>query len=1084
MKPTETANTRDIFLEALDLPASERAAFVNQACANNSALREHVEKLLAEHETIADFLDAPAATPVLNDGGAKPGDQIGHYRLLQQIGEGGAGVVFMAEQAAPVRRRVALKVLKLGMDTRHVVARFEAERQALAMMDHANIAVVFDGGATESGRPYFVMELVRGTPITTYCDQHNLSVEARLKLFTQVCHAIQHAHQKGVIHRDIKPSNILVTESEGGAVPKVIDFGIAKAIEEPLTDKTLFTEFRSLIGTPAYMSPEQLDMSGADVDTRSDIYSLGVLLYEILTGETPFTAKSLVESGVDEFRRAVREVEPDRPSTRVTRLPDADLTTTATARGVDTRTLERKLRGELDWIAMKCLEKDRSRRYATVNDLAEDVQRFLHAEPVLARAPTTSYRVQKFLRRHQLAVGAAAIVILALITASIVSVRQAANARQAMRRAEAESARAQHNEARALLNEYVADITLAHQALSAGNFGRAHTLLAKHKPAAGEPDLRGFEWGYLNLLTQGDPHEALFDSGEAVRSVAFSNDGKLIAIGSRDKAIVLNATNRAIVGVSTGAVFSVAFDGKRLFLADPFSIRVVELTNFSERTLTTGVGAPISISPDGKNLAGASREGVRLFQINPWNSTRTLPRTFGPLAFSPDGTTLATAGRNNLSLWTLGSAATPTEISNSAPFGFFHQFAQNLTFSPDGARLFAAQDRLIKVFYTKNGGTLATAPADGKPLHSSQITATALSPDGQILATASWDHSIQLWDANKYTHLRSLKGHLNEVWSIAFSGDGKHILSGAKDGGVFLWPVEKPPDKDVLKGDWQPVAFSADEKLLMASHRRTGAISLIEIETERIEQIIEGAAQQPRFGPFGPRVATSADLNVMARQTGDRIEVIDRKLNHKRSLKTEPFSGFALSPDGNALVITARNAATFVDLQSNTNIALPSPAERAIFTPDSQRLILLQRESPATIWNCATRAIERAFPLETPAGFACAISPDGRLLAAGAVPELSNTIDLIDLVTGKTVATLAGHKQGIGSVAFSADGKTLISTSSDGALKLWNVPTRQEILTLPFQAHSVVFSPRGRYLVFNTRVTNADAIQIIRSKPN
>jgi eukaryotic-like serine/threonine-protein kinase len=1082
LKPAEKTITRDIFLEAIELPAKERAAFLERACANNPNARKHVEKLLAEHETIADFLDAPAARPVLNDAGAKPGDQIGRYRLLQQIGEGGVGVVFMAEQSEPVRRRVAVKVLKLGMDTRHVIARFEAERQALAMMDHANIAVVLDGGATQTGRPYFVMELVRGTPITVYCDQHRLSVEDRLKLFTQVCHAIQHAHQKGVIHRDIKPSNILVTESEGGAVPKVIDFGIAKAIEQPLTEKTLFTEFRSLIGTPAYMSPEQLDMCGVDVDTRSDIYSLGVLLYEILTGQTPFTVKSLVESGVDEFRRAVREVEPDRPSTRLTHLPDADLTTTATQRGLDTRTLGRKLRGELDWIAMKCLEKDRGRRYATVHDLAEDVQRFLDREPVLARAPTTAYRVQKFLRRHQLAVGAATVVLLALVTASIVSLRQAATASRARLQAEAESRRAQQNEARALLNEYVADVTLAQQALSAGNFGRAHSLLAKHEPAAGKTDLRGFEWGYLNSLSQGDAHDVLIQSGDSIRSVAFSNDGQLIAIGSRDKATILNAANRSILAVSTGAVFSVAFDASRVYLADPFSIRALDLTNFAAETLAAGVGAPIAVSPDGKHLAAGSREGVRLFQLNPWKQLRTLPRTSGPISFSRDGSTFATGGRNTLFVHSVEESAGAVEIPVTAPFGFFHSFGRTLAFSADGARFFAPHDRMLNVFNAQTGATIATVPVDGKPVHSSAITATAVSPDGQMIATASWDHSIQLWDAQNYTQIRSLKGHLNEVWTIAFSPDGTRLLSGAKDGGVFLWPLEERTKKeDLFEGDWQPLAFSGDEKFLAAAHKRTAAVALLDVESGRITELLQGVGPQPRLGPFGPRAAVSADLNVIARQVGDRLEITNRNSGEITSLKVETFAGFALSQDGHAVVTTSRNAATFFDLKANTNFALPSPVDRALFTPDSQRLILLHREAPARIWNCTTRKIERSFAIETPVGFACAISPDGRLLAAGAVPDLSNTIDLIDLTTGKTLATLAGHKQGIGSVAFSADGKTLATTSSDGALKLWNIATQQEILTLPFPAHGVVFSPRSRYLVFNTRVQDSEALQILRA---
>src|SRR5207249_1044696 len=297
----------------------------------------------------------------------KAGDRISRYKLLEQIGEGGCGVVYMAEQEEPVRRRVALKVIKLGMDTKSVIARFEAERQALAMMDHPNIAKVLDGGATQTGRPYFVMELVRGVRITEFCDEARLSTEARLRLFVQVCQAIQHAHQKVIIHRDLKPSNILVTVNDGAAVPKVIDFGIAKATQADLTKKTVFTRFHQFLGTPAYMSPEQAEMTSLDIDTRSDIYSLGVLLYELLTGKTPFDAEELLKAGLDEMRRRIREQEPARPSTRVSTLRGDELTTTAKRRGLDAPKLISLLRGDLDWIAMKCLEKDRARRYETAN---------------------------------------------------------------------------------------------------------------------------------------------------------------------------------------------------------------------------------------------------------------------------------------------------------------------------------------------------------------------------------------------------------------------------------------------------------------------------------------------------------------------------------------------------------------------------------------------------------------------------------------------------------------------------------------------------------------------------------------------
>src|SRR6266705_240209 len=339
----------------------------------------------------------------------KPGDRIGRYKLLQQIGEGGFGIVFMAEQLEPVQRKVALKVIKAGMDTREVIARFEAERQALALMDHPNIARVLDGGATEAGRPYFVMELMRGIPITDYCYQNNLPTTERLELFIKVCQAVQHAHQKAVIHRDLKPANILVTLHDGEPVPKVIDFGVAKALGQKLTEKTLFTGFHHMLGTPAYMSPEQAALSGLDIDTRADIYSLGVLLYELLTGVTPFDIDTFRKAALDEVRRMIRETEPPKPSTRLRTLGDK-LPEVARHRHTDPAALSRLIRGDLDWIVMKCLEKDRQRRYETANGLAMDVQRHLENVPVVARPPSNLYRFQKLVRRHKLAFAAASAV--------------------------------------------------------------------------------------------------------------------------------------------------------------------------------------------------------------------------------------------------------------------------------------------------------------------------------------------------------------------------------------------------------------------------------------------------------------------------------------------------------------------------------------------------------------------------------------------------------------------------------------------------------------------------------------------------
>jgi serine/threonine protein kinase/tetratricopeptide (TPR) repeat protein len=461
---------KELFLAALDVAPAGRAAWLQRECAADAGLGEHLRLMLAAHDAPQSLLDRPVGPPAASSPrevvspkidqsmAEGPGSVIGPYKLLEPIGEGGFGVVFLAEQSEPVRRRVALKLLKPGMDSRQVIARFEAERQALAIMDHPNIAKVFDGGVTPpayaggSQRPYLVMELVRGVPVTEYCDQNQIPVRQRLELFASVCQAVQHAHQKGVIHRDLKPSNVLVSRHDTTPVVKVIDFGVAKALSQALTDKTLFTGVGQMVGTPLYMSPEQAGMSDLDVDTRSDIYSLGVLLYELLTGTTPFEKERLKHAGYDEIRRIIREEEPARPSTRISTLGPAAATVSAN-RQSDPKKLGRLVRGELDWVVLKALEKDRNRRYETASAFARDVERYLADEPVLACPPSAGYRVRKFVRRNRGPVLAGALLVLALVAGLIgtsIGLRQANAARK-----EAEGETALANAVKAFLKDDV-----------------------------------------------------------------------------------------------------------------------------------------------------------------------------------------------------------------------------------------------------------------------------------------------------------------------------------------------------------------------------------------------------------------------------------------------------------------------------------------------------------------------------------------------------------------------------------------------------------------------------------------------------
>jgi WD40 repeat protein len=1104
--PADPAVVKALFLEAAAIgdPVA-RAALVNERCGDDAAVRARVNALLVANdqavanERIAAFggADGSEATPTADFSGKDEhvgAVLAGRYKLVEEIGEGGMGSVYMAQQTVPVKRAVAVKVIKAGMDSKAVLARFEAERQALALMDHPNIARVLDAGTTVGGRPFFVMELVKGVPITQFCDERKLTPRQRLELFVPVCQAIQHAHQKGIIHRDLKPSNVMIALYDDRAVPKVIDFGVAKATGQSLTDRTLMTGFGAVVGTPEYMSPEQANLNNLDIDTRSDVYSLGVLLYELLTGTTPVDRKSLGKAALLEILRIVREIEVPRPSLKLSTIDT--LPSVAANRGTEPAKLSKLMKGELDWVVLKALEKDRGRRYETANGLARDIQRYLVDEVVEARPPSAGYRLTKFVRRHQGRVLAASLVLFALVagiagtTWGLIearqqeqeAIRQGAAANEQRRLAQekeqealrsqqrAENARTEADQHRNLLrverdkarlNLYFAEMTLAGIGAEAPvGIGQVRELLSRWGPAAPGADLRGWEWYYLDGQAR---QAALTLRGHVgpVRAVAYTRDGKRLATGGHDTTVRIwdTATGREIACLRghTQSVRGVAWspDGGRLATASADgTARIWDATTGQELHRLCGPGAPVTAvawRPDGARLATTGHD----LRFHVWD-TDTGREVIGPklggswglaVAWSPDGKRLA-AGT-----WGRGAVVdgeTGTILISLKELG---NGVTGVSWSPSGERLAtASQDGggTVHVWDPSTGQKMAVL----RQATESYLSSVCWSPDGKQLAAGGGNRVVQVWDAQTGRAHAVLRGNLGEIHALAWSPDGASLAATSDEGIISSWDVgpgsslARARARDVTAEtvfDWtrdgRTVTRSGDATLRVWEPAQTKPSVIL--RGELTKEVGPGSVIQ--FSPDGTRIAT-ADWAVPVRiwnaTSGDLLRTLQCP-GHSFNIRW--------SPDGARIAGSGFGWVTVWDVRSGdgtllegTQPGIPGQHRALCWSPSGDRIATAGTDAPVRVWDATSgRLLARTSYKDDVRDVTW--SPDGGRIASSGPDGIAR---IWDAATGGEVLSLRGHSGQVRSIGWSPDGKRIATGSTDRTVKLWDPVSGRESLTL------------------------------------